>query len=49
MNPGDDAPHPPSYTDQDIFWKEEAESLSHLGVAIYTLRIGNSDESLPFW
>ena len=31
---GDDVPHPPSYTDQQVFWKDEVELLKAKGVQV---------------
>ena len=31
---GDATPHPPSYTDQNIYWKKEVEILKNKGVKV---------------
>ncbi|KAH3765500.1 von Willebrand factor, type A [Pelomyxa schiedti] len=40
---GDSEPHPPSFTDQDIFWKDEAELLHSMGITLYTVYVSNHD------
>jgi len=37
---GDATPHPPSYTDQKYYWREEVEELAKLGVKIYGVQAG---------
>lgn len=31
---GDDVPHPPSYTDQHVFWRDELGVLTGMGVKV---------------
>jgi len=40
---GDSEPHPPSYTDQDIYWRDEVCKLRDMGVKIYAVRVSGDD------
>eukprot|EP01105_Mastigella_eilhardi_P027764 TRINITY_DN875_c0_g1_i1.p1 TRINITY_DN875_c0_g1~~TRINITY_DN875_c0_g1_i1.p1 ORF type:complete len:688 (+),score=119.93 TRINITY_DN875_c0_g1_i1:50-2065(+) len=44
---GDSGPHPPSYTDQCIFWRDEAEALAACGVSAFAVHVG--DSARLFW
>lgn len=44
---GDSHPHPPSFTSEKIYWKDEVRSLREIGVKIYGVHAGNTPEN-PF-
>ncbi|KAK3799306.1 hypothetical protein RRG08_048813 [Elysia crispata] len=46
---GDLHPHPPSYTDQHISWRDELDVLTGLGVKVYGVQAGNSGPSGLFY
>jgi len=46
---GDEIPHPASYTDQDIFWKDQARKLADSGVAVYGVQALNNQHATPFY
>ncbi|RUS91754.1 hypothetical protein EGW08_000462 [Elysia chlorotica] len=46
---GDLHPHPPSYTDQHIHWRDELDVLTGLGVKVYGVQAGNSEPSGLFY
>eukprot|EP01105_Mastigella_eilhardi_P002248 TRINITY_DN1271_c1_g1_i1.p1 TRINITY_DN1271_c1_g1~~TRINITY_DN1271_c1_g1_i1.p1 ORF type:complete len:696 (-),score=193.35 TRINITY_DN1271_c1_g1_i1:77-2164(-) len=46
---GDYFPHPPSYTTEDIFWKDEVAKLSALGVKIYGVQAMSITNARPFY
>ncbi|XP_045156402.2 uncharacterized protein LOC123522932 isoform X2 [Mercenaria mercenaria] len=46
---GDEIPHPPSYTDQNLFWRDELDVLAGMGVKVYGVQALNATESTPFY
>eukprot|EP01117_Protostelium_nocturnum_P014428 TRINITY_DN5488_c0_g1_i1.p1 TRINITY_DN5488_c0_g1~~TRINITY_DN5488_c0_g1_i1.p1 ORF type:complete len:404 (-),score=155.14 TRINITY_DN5488_c0_g1_i1:45-1256(-) len=47
---GDAPPHPPSYTTDLIWWRDEVEALYRfMGVRIYAVQAYQSRSSEPFW
>ncbi|GFR76376.1 von Willebrand factor type A [Elysia marginata] len=46
---GDLYPHPPSYTDQHISWRDELDVLTGLGVKVYGVQAGNNTRSGLFY
>jgi len=46
---GDEIPHPASYTDQDIFWKDQTIKLADAGVAVYGVQALNNAHATPFY
>jgi len=46
---GDATPHPPSYTDQDIYWRDEVQKLVKAGVKIYGVQCGNGASTKHFY
>ncbi|KAL4218460.1 hypothetical protein ACF0H5_023194 [Mactra antiquata] len=46
---GDELPHAPSYTDQNLFWKDEVDVLAGMGVKVYGVQAMNRNESKPFY
>ncbi|XP_071104580.1 uncharacterized protein [Haliotis cracherodii] len=47
---GDAEPHPPSYTDQNINWKDELDVLTGMGVKVYGVKANSSSASAkPFY
>ena len=36
---GDATPHPPSYTDQSVFWRDELEKLVRMGIKVYGVQV----------
>ena len=43
---GDELPHVPSFTDQSLFWKDELDVLSGMGVKVGSNGL-SSQENLP--
>jgi len=46
---GDALPHPPSYTDQNFYWRDEVDELAKLGVKIYGVQAGKDPTSTLFY
>eukprot|EP01117_Protostelium_nocturnum_P004111 TRINITY_DN153_c0_g1_i1.p1 TRINITY_DN153_c0_g1~~TRINITY_DN153_c0_g1_i1.p1 ORF type:complete len:696 (+),score=336.02 TRINITY_DN153_c0_g1_i1:109-2196(+) len=46
---GDEVPHPPGFTDQNIDWFQECDRLAEKGVKIYGVRALNAVHSQPFY
>ncbi|XP_005103641.2 uncharacterized protein LOC101862815 [Aplysia californica] len=46
---GDLFPHPPSYTDQNISWREELDLLSGMGVKVYGVQAGRNNDAVNFY
>lgn len=46
---GDEIPHPASYTDQDIFWKDQTQKLADMGVVVYGVQALNNKHATPFY
>jgi len=46
---GDEVPHPPSFTTENIDWFQEVEQLSNIGVKIYGVRALNNAHAVPFY
>ncbi|XP_067949035.1 uncharacterized protein [Watersipora subatra] len=46
---GDSAPHPPSMTDQNIYWHTELDILSALGVKVYGVQAKPDISVTPFY
>jgi len=46
---GDEVPHAPSYTTENINWWEEMAALVNIGVKIYGVRALSSNHSIPFY
>eukprot|EP01103_Thecamoeba_quadrilineata_P012260 TRINITY_DN3118_c0_g1_i1.p1 TRINITY_DN3118_c0_g1~~TRINITY_DN3118_c0_g1_i1.p1 ORF type:complete len:495 (+),score=114.09 TRINITY_DN3118_c0_g1_i1:73-1557(+) len=46
---GDATPHPPSYTDQDIFWGDELDQLIKLGVKVYGVQANEAADATAFY
>jgi len=46
---GDELPHPASYTDQAIFWKDSVNDLVNAGVAVYGVQALNNAHATPFY
>eukprot|EP01117_Protostelium_nocturnum_P013532 TRINITY_DN5055_c0_g1_i1.p1 TRINITY_DN5055_c0_g1~~TRINITY_DN5055_c0_g1_i1.p1 ORF type:complete len:685 (-),score=202.76 TRINITY_DN5055_c0_g1_i1:15-2069(-) len=46
---GDEVPHPPSYTTEQISWYQETDNLADLGVKIYGMRALNVNHAIPFY
>ncbi|KAH3836606.1 uncharacterized protein LOC127877657 isoform X2 [Dreissena polymorpha] len=46
---GDEVPHPPSYTDQGVFWMDELDVLIGMGIKVYGVRALESTSSEPFY
>eukprot|EP00026_Physarum_polycephalum_P003625 Phypoly_transcript_03638.p1 GENE.Phypoly_transcript_03638~~Phypoly_transcript_03638.p1 ORF type:complete len:690 (+),score=148.68 Phypoly_transcript_03638:252-2321(+) len=46
---GDEVPHPPSFTTENINWWEELDCLVNMGVKVYGVRALNSNHSIPFY
>ncbi|XP_060557191.1 uncharacterized protein LOC132717674 isoform X2 [Ruditapes philippinarum] len=46
---GDEIPHPPSYTDQNLFWRDELDVLAGMGVKVYGVQALNQNVSTPFY
>lgn len=36
---GDELPHPPSYTDQNLFWRDELDVLAGMGVKVKLIKL----------
>lgn len=46
---GDEIPHPPSYTDQNLSWRDELDVLSGMGVKVYGVQALDCSSSTPFY
>ncbi|KAH9505102.1 hypothetical protein Btru_059531 [Bulinus truncatus] len=46
---GDNHPHPPSYTDQQLKWHEDIDTLSSMGIKVYGVQAGRDEESKNFY
>jgi hypothetical protein len=46
---GDATPHPPSFTDQRIYWRDELQELVQMGIKVYGVQAQNMTESVPFY
>jgi len=46
---GDEIPHPASYTDQDIFWRDQVAKLAQAGVVVYGIQALDNDYATPFY
>jgi hypothetical protein len=46
---GDDIPHSPGYTDQNVHWREEVDVLGGMGVKVYGIHAMNNARSRPFY
>jgi len=46
---GDDVPHPPSYTTEEINWWDEMYNLIDMGVKIYGVRADHGCNSVAFY
>ncbi|XP_067664812.1 uncharacterized protein [Haliotis asinina] len=46
---GDAEPHPPSYTDQNINWRDELDLLTGMGVKVYGVNAGRSGNAVHFY
>lgn len=46
---GDEIPHPASYTDQGIFWKDYVRDLANAGIAVYGVQALSNAHATPFY
>jgi len=46
---GDEIPHPPSYTTEKIFWKDELAKLRDAGIVVYGVQALNQGNATPFY
>jgi len=46
---GDEIPHPASYTDQAIFWKDNVKDLANAGIAVYGVQALSNGHATPFY
>jgi len=46
---GDEIPHPASYTDQAIFWKDYVKDLANAGIAVYGVQALSNAHATPFY
>jgi hypothetical protein len=46
---GDEIPHAPSYTTEKIFWKNELQKLTEMGIVVYGVQALNSQNATPFY
>ncbi|XP_046581088.1 uncharacterized protein LOC124288578 [Haliotis rubra] len=46
---GDAEPHPPSYTDQNINWRDELDLLTGMGVKVYGVNAGRTGHAVHFY
>jgi hypothetical protein len=46
---GDDVPHPPSWTNLNLNWREEAQKLKQIGVKIYAVQALSNRHAKPFY
>ncbi|KNC47859.1 uncharacterized protein AMSG_04089 [Thecamonas trahens ATCC 50062] len=46
---GDDVPHEPSYTDQNIRWRDELEKLMEADIKIYAVQANHNKKAAPFY
>eukprot|EP01103_Thecamoeba_quadrilineata_P014439 TRINITY_DN4314_c0_g1_i1.p1 TRINITY_DN4314_c0_g1~~TRINITY_DN4314_c0_g1_i1.p1 ORF type:complete len:522 (-),score=141.43 TRINITY_DN4314_c0_g1_i1:1196-2629(-) len=46
---GDSCPHPPSYTDLDIWWRDELVKLISKDVKVYAVQVNDHPTSTPFY
>ncbi|EGG22894.1 hypothetical protein DFA_05024 [Cavenderia fasciculata] len=46
---GDDVPHPPSYTNQHFYWRNELYFLSKIGVKVYGIQCQNNKHAQLFY
>ncbi|EFA85971.1 hypothetical protein PPL_01204 [Heterostelium album PN500] len=44
---GDDVPHPPSYTDQHLYWRNELHFLTKIGVRMYGVQLNLTNFIAP--
>ncbi|KAK5580701.1 hypothetical protein RB653_000725 [Dictyostelium firmibasis] len=46
---GDDVPHPPSYTDQHFYWRNELHFLTKIGIKVYGVQCHNNSHAKLFY
>ncbi|KAM9955904.1 hypothetical protein ACTFIW_002112 [Dictyostelium discoideum] len=46
---GDDVPHPPSYTDQHFYWRNELHYLTKIGIKVYGVQCHNNSHAKLFY
>ncbi|GAM18732.1 hypothetical protein SAMD00019534_019070 [Acytostelium subglobosum LB1] len=46
---GDDVPHPPSFTDQHFYWRNELHYLTKIGVRLYGIQCRNNMHAQLFY